>query len=842
MTNPCIRPQPSRTIFLFAMWSTVCLFTVSAESTTTALNNLASEYGLATDATSSCKQVESNLGDVYQLAFDYGLNVTNLVDTLLPEIARYFKVELPDQLQDCDNLENDSAACDAYRAEKACAQAAQISLQQVADFFSVHYNETISPRPCSELRTGLDAVYLMGCAFNPKFKQLEFKGSDSGECQSFPCIHGECSDLPSAYVCTCASGWVGRNCELAAMECQSSPCDNGGTCVDKVGVYECACAPGYTGVNCITDINECGSKPCQNGGTCQQGEGVYSCDCSRGIVGVNCEVSLLTTSVKLISFENVDECSSHPCSHEGICKDLALSYSCMCTGGYTGVNCESDINECHSQPCLNGATCTDAVAHYVCTCADGFTGSSNLVPTFEGSHHRHVESNCETNINECATSPCQNGGTCVDGVGAFTCNCGTGFSGVSCGTQVQRCTKSENACDQDNAVCTKDSSVKCTCFPGYESIDSGRSCTAVDECSSAPCQNDGVCTDLGAIYGCECQPGFAGVHCESDIDECAVLPCQNGAICMQGVGTFACVCAAGWSGASCNEDMNECVSVPCQRGTCIDGVNTWACECPPGYADVVCGTNLDECASQPCLNGANCVDSIESFRCDCPFGFSGDMCQEHTLSKISQFYEIDSAVGSCDNLETHLSMFNHLSCSLQKRSDCSDIGDTARFYGVPHAEGGAVSSSELASDMHDVNLIACSLNVKPVGSSACGCSPGVSGVACDVDIDECASFPCVHGTCTDGLNHLKLNSYDCACEDGWTGFDCADEESVCSSEPCMNAGTCIDHEGSFTCSCPSGYKGLHCDINTSECASLPCKNGGACTDGANSYTCDCSAG
>ena len=36
---------------------------------------------------------------------------------------------------------------------------------------------------------------------------------------------------------------------------------------------------------------------------------------------------------------------------------------------------------------------------------------------------------CETNIIECNSNPCQHGGTCVDQVNAFTCQCRPGFVG-----------------------------------------------------------------------------------------------------------------------------------------------------------------------------------------------------------------------------------------------------------------------------------------------------------------------------------------------------------------------------------------------------------------------------
>ena len=37
-------------------------------------------------------------------------------------------------------------------------------------------------------------------------------------------------------------------------------------------------------------------------------------------------------------------------------------------------------------------------------------------------------------INECDSSPCQNGGSCGDEVNKFTCSCAGGFEGVTCQT------------------------------------------------------------------------------------------------------------------------------------------------------------------------------------------------------------------------------------------------------------------------------------------------------------------------------------------------------------------------------------------------------------------------
>ena len=41
-------------------------------------------------------------------------------------------------------------------------------------------------------------------------------------------------------------------------------------------------------------------------------------------------------------------------------------------------------------------------------------------------------------INECASSPCQNGGTCTDLPNGYTCQCNIGWTGTNCETGKQR--------------------------------------------------------------------------------------------------------------------------------------------------------------------------------------------------------------------------------------------------------------------------------------------------------------------------------------------------------------------------------------------------------------------
>ncbi|XWL13094.1 calcium-binding EGF-like domain-containing protein [Sorangium cellulosum] len=104
-------------------------------------------------------------------------------------------------------------------------------------------------------------------------------------------------------------------------------------------------------------------------------------------------------------------------------------------------------------------------------------------------------------------------------------------------------------------------------------------------------------------------------------------------------------------------------------------------------------------------------------------------------------------------------------------------------------------------------------------------------------MDECASNPCVNGTCLDGVDF-----YQCACAPGWTGTDCDIDSDGCDPDPCVH-GLCDNGiNGDYTCYCDLGYEGQNCEVDHDDCNPNPCQNGGTCVDGVNSYTCQCPAG
>jgi len=131
----------------------------------------------------------------------------------------------------------------------------------------------------------------------------------------------------------------------------------------------------------------------------------------------------------------------------------------------------------------------------------------------------------------------------------------------------------------------------------------------------------------------------------------------------------------------------------------------------------------------------------------------------------------------------------------------------------------------------DATLPCCGESTCSAGT--CACDPGWTGERCEIDIDECASSPCLNGgTCTD-----QVNGYTCDCQDGYTGDDCEINIDECASSPCIN-GTCIDEVNGYTCDCDDGYTGVNCEINVDECASSPCLNGAMSTHVDNTYSFD----
>lgn len=381
-------------------------------------------------------------------------------------------------------------------------------------------------------------------------------------------------------------------------------------------------------------------------------------------------------------------CLSSPCNlYNGACMPASdfTSYTCQCQAGWDQPTCNTEVNECASNPCQNGASCGDFFNYYVCTCVQGYTGDQ-----------------CQVEIDECASSPCLNGGECMNLINRFECFCPQGWDGTLCENEI-------------------------------------------NECLSSPCQHGGYCHNYHAGYTCECDLQWNGTWCEQDFNECiATFPCQNGATCQNTWGNYTCQCAAGYSGRNCQTNINECASGPCMNGaSCTDGINSFTCACAAGFSGRICQTNINECASGPCMNGGTCVDGIDSFSCICTSDFAGAVCQNN----INECRSLP-----CKNGATCTNGVNSFTCSCAPGyTDTLCQTNINECASLPCQNGGTCADG--------------------VNSFSCACVTGYNGILCQTNIDDCVSSPCVNGgTCVDGVN-----SYTCSCHYGFSGRLCQTE-------------------------------------------------------------------
>lgn len=281
---------------------------------------------------------------------------------------------------------------------------------------------------------------------------------------TIPFVHSKNSEVYTCYK------WYNESQTWSTVGVKTS--DNATTCSSEnigiFGVFE-MCPAGFVGYNCATacypehfGVNCSGYETCSNVVAVNSVSGV--CDCPSNYTGRSCEFNCAEPgAIAFVGFLGFGPNCSSPvtCDGTGTSTIDYTSGNCSCNSGYSGVRCETNINDCASSPCENGATCVDQVSGYSCTCANGYIGV-----------------HCEENIDDCTVGLCFNNGTCIDDVASKSCKCPDGLTGPRC----------QSYCDD-----------------GFY----GESCA-----QSCKCKNDGICN---AVTGaCTCIPGWTGDFCTTN--------------------------------------------------------------------------------------------------------------------------------------------------------------------------------------------------------------------------------------------------------------------------------------------------------------------------------------
>lgn len=108
-------------------------------------------------------------------------------------------------------------------------------------------------------------------------------------------------------------------------------------------------------------------------------------------------------------------CDDTPCLNGGTCVNSDEGATCICSDGFDGTRCETNIDECSLRPCHNGGRCIDGIDWRLCECKPGFSGPD-----------------CRVRISMCGSSPCAFGAKCIDEIGGFRCVCPQGRYGTLC--------------------------------------------------------------------------------------------------------------------------------------------------------------------------------------------------------------------------------------------------------------------------------------------------------------------------------------------------------------------------------------------------------------------------
>ena len=98
-------------------------------------------------------------------------------------------------------------------------------------------------------------------------------------------------------------------------------------------------------------------------------DGHYTCDADTG--EKVCNVGYKGAECTERAYVGADD---PECPTLGVCKNGGTCWNktCCCAKGYSGELCGTDIIECQSQPCVNGGTCKEGnIGEYNCTCPEG---------------------------------------------------------------------------------------------------------------------------------------------------------------------------------------------------------------------------------------------------------------------------------------------------------------------------------------------------------------------------------------------------------------------------------------------------------------------------------------
>ncbi|XP_071147176.1 neurogenic locus notch homolog protein 1-like [Mytilus edulis] len=373
---------------------------------------------------------------------------------------------------------------------------------------------------------------------------------DINECLSTPCQNGAtCHNEVNAYSCTCMPGYQGTNCEseipcttpgsvlhasasvsgLAVGQTVTYTCDFGYAHTSGYSVLTCEVGPSWRGI-----IPVCSMGPSWRGiiPVCSSKYSVLTCEVGpswRGIILVcSSKYSVLTCEVGPSWIGIIQVCSS---KYSVLTCEVGPSWRRIipvCSSKYSVLTCalgprwEGTMPSCKIIECTvsgyNEFTIPSVSESIVPTtevsfkCKPGYqlpVGDTGTRTCQKGGTMSASPPACE-DINECLSTPCQNGATCHNEVNAYSCTCMPGYQGTNCESEIP-CTTPGSVLHASANVSglAVGQTVTYTCDFGYAHT-SGDS---VLICEVGPSWRGiiPVCSSRYSVLTCEVGPSWRGI-------------------------------------------------------------------------------------------------------------------------------------------------------------------------------------------------------------------------------------------------------------------------------------------------------------------------------------------
>eukprot|EP01135_Chromosphaera_perkinsii_P000710 Nk52_evm22s150 gene=Nk52_evmTU22s150 len=706
---------------------------------------------------------------------------------------------------------------------------------------------------------------------------------DGKECSGRgTCVNGKCEcqvNFAGNDCSTCAPNFQGEDCGAPKIICKGwtsatlpdgsdndkymEPCGGYGKCNYFLGACEsCTDSRRTPESNCqlINCEGDCGS----NAGRGQCNMNMGKCECkvpyfNNGPTEANCESEHCRGNCNAVASIGLPNDGS-----KNYC-DTALPAKCICTGLWSGENCDvlncEGYNRERDENCsgISRGKCIETLSSEkkVCQCEPGFWGSKC----------QNVK--CSGELQDKENVFCSGNGVCIQRPNRETgehhalCECKEGYHGRGCEYQFCLPKTLENdglqqcyARGQCNAI-----DGTCLCSSGFE----GTGCEYV-KCKSskdsngnlAPCGRRGWCDrDRGV---CACEEGYEGEAC--DIKSCKK---NNGVLCfgnangciaegeIQDYKVGICDCKAhydpqshcekclfGWGGTDCGSklctilvqagEQEEIQISNCGeslgRGKCLDGT----CICNNGFDGPEQGCAIHKCKED--CNGRGVCDTKKGI-CQCHSLFFGEACEKQHCPVFPDVQNIAN-----------------YACNKDDPNSACECGGTVRGH-CDYTKGTCVCESRFAS-------------------LTCGaCSANFQGEMCGIAFNQCKGWesdpnsPGVVIPCGGKKCNNVTGQCSCGSDDYYPEKDPNNEDSYCKHRKCN--GGCSDFPCNYKigkCVCGMGYYGENCqykkcdgdcnhiptpyedlrqqnkcDKTTGKCACGPNWTGDNCRDIAN---CDCS--